>query len=101
MYQQMMYTFVLWAVDMIKQPAIWYIAGPLITLRVILRFLRWSFSTARGERDSEELSSSATENAYGLENRLNYGRSYRHLRGSGFSDGELHRIRGGRSRFRF
>ena len=101
MYQQMMYTFVLWAIDMIKQPAIWYVAGPLITLRVIIRFLRWAFSTARGERDADGLESAAAENVYGLENRLNYGRSYRQLRERGFSDGELHRIRGGRGRFRF
>lgn len=99
MTEQAMYGLVSWLLEILKSPVLWYIAGPLITIRLVVRFLRWTFSTARGERDSEALEDAASGAASGLENRLNYGRSYRPLRGSGFSDGELHSIRRGRFRF--
>lgn len=93
MYQQSAYALMSWALGMLQQPGIWFVLGPLLTLRFILRFLRWAFATSRGERDAEGMAEQATETLYGLDNRLTYGRSYRQMRGEVASERDLRQRR--------
>jgi hypothetical protein len=99
--RQGMYQFVSGLINLIW--LFWPIAGPFVLMRVIIRVVRWAYSSARGERDADELRQEGIDNRQGLQNRINYGRSYRQLNAHGFSNQELRQIRGQRSgaRFRF
>lgn len=48
-----MYQWVQSVIALLWHPALAVIVGPAITLAILLRFLRWSHSAARGERLDE------------------------------------------------
>lgn len=91
--QQQMYAFMAGLLDLVW--IAWPIVGPFVLMGVVVKVVRWAWSSARGERDTlDELTAEGVNNVQGLQNRIDYGHGYGPLRRQGFSNAELRRARG-------
>lgn len=81
MARQQMYDFVLGLFGLITDSnGVWYIVGPLVLLNVVVRFIRWSHYTARGETDLDELRGEARERTMALRQNVSNPRPQRRFR---------------------
>src|SRR5512147_1926148 len=93
--QQQAYAFVQGLINLVW--LVMPVAGPFLTLVLVVRFLRWAFASARGSQDLDTVTEEMESAAAGFGNRRAFGTSYRPLRRMGYTDRELRTVR---SRFR-
>ena len=68
--------------------------GPFILMGIVIKVVRWAWSTARGEKDYDDMQQEYTEQRNALHNRVSQYRDVRYLRRIGFTNQQIRHHRG-------